>query len=215
MFIILIDFLLQLLPGIVATLELFILTLACAIPLGIVLALGRISRFKVIVRIVGFYIWIMRGTPLMLQLIFFYFGAIHVGINVNRFVAAVLVFVLNYAAYFAEIFRAGIQAVPCEQYEAAVVLGASRWRVAWAVILPQATKKILPPLANEVITLVKDTALAQVIGVLELFAAVKITVVRDFVLYPFAVAAAFYLIFTHVMTKLFARLEKHYGYYKV
>lgn len=208
------EFFLQLIPGVVTTVELFVLTLVIAIPLGVVFALGRISRFKIIARITGFYIWVMRGTPLMLQLIFFYFGAINLGLNVNRFIVTLVVFALNYGAYFAEIFRAGIQAVDKSQYEGADVLGLSSWQTMRYIILPQAIKKVLPPLANEVITLVKDTTLAQVVGVVELFATVKITVVREFVIYPFVVAAIFYLIFTQLITKLFIRLEKYYAYYE-
>jgi len=208
------DFLWQLAPGLIVTLELFFLTLIGSIPLGMMLALGRISRFKTLARIIGFYIWIMRGTPLLLQLIFFYFGAINLGFGFDRLTASVIVFVLNYAAYFAEIFRAGIQAVDRFQYESADVLGLNSYQATRYIILPQAIKKILPPFANEVITLVKDTTLAQVIGVIDMFAAVKIVVVRDFVVYPFAAAATFYLAFTQLITKFFVKLEKYYAYYK-
>ncbi len=208
------EFLLQLVPGLVVTLELFFFTLLGSVPLGMLLALGRISRCKILVKIIGFYIWLMRGTPLLLQLIFFYFGGIHLGFGFDRLTASIVVFVFNYAAYFAEIFRAGIQAVDKSQYESSDVLGLNSYQAMRYIILPQAIKKILPPFANEVITLVKDTTLAQIIGVIDMFAAVKITVVRDFVIYPFAAAAAFYLVFTQFITKLFERLEKYYAYYE-
>ncbi|MBU0744759.1 MAG: amino acid ABC transporter permease [Gammaproteobacteria bacterium] len=207
-------FLLQLVPGLLVTVEIFTFTLLIAIPLGVIFALGKISRFKIVVHIIDLYVWIMRGTPLMLQLIFFYFGAINIGLNLSRFVVVLVVFVLNYAAYFAEIFRAGIQAVDRSQYEGADVLGLSFWQTMRYIILPQAIKKILPPLANEIITLVKDTTLAQVVGVVELFATVKVTVIRDFVIYPFIIAALFYLMFTQIITKLVAVLERYYAHYE-
>lgn len=124
----------QIIPGIVTMLELFALTLLLSMPLGMILALGKISQSKIIVPIIGFYIWIMRGTPLLLQLIFFYFGAIHLGLNLSRFAAAVIIFALNYAAYFAEIFRAGIQAVDKSQREAAAILGFTPWQIMFHII---------------------------------------------------------------------------------
>ena len=208
------SFLLQLVPGLLVTLELFLFTILGSIPLGMILALGRLSRFKNLAKIIGFYIWVMRGTPLLLQLIFFYFGATHLGFGFNRLTASVIVFVLNYAAYFAEIFRAGIQDVDRFQYESADILRLNAYQTIRYVILPQAIKKILPPFASEVITLVKDTTLAQVIGVVDMFAAVKIVVVRDFVIYPFIAASVFYLTFTQLITKLFLKLERYYAYYK-
>ncbi|MDR1057599.1 MAG: amino acid ABC transporter permease [Coxiellaceae bacterium] len=207
-------FFVQLMPGLKVTLGLFILTLLFSIPLGIILAIGRVSSFRMLAPVISFYIWVMRGTPLMLQLIFFYFGAMHLGLNCGRFFASVVVFVLNYAAYFAEIFRAGIQAIDKSQYEGADVLGLNFWQTIYFIVLPQAIKKILPPLSNEVINLIKDTTLAQSIGVVEMFATLKVTVIRDFVIYPFIVAAGFYLVFTQLITKLFARLEKYYAYYE-
>jgi len=207
-------FFLQLIPGILVTLELFILTLLFSIPLGMILAISRVGHFKIIAQIVGFYVWIMRGIPLMLQLIFFYFGAIHLGLTCDRFLAAAVVFVLNYAAYFAEIFRAGIQAIDRSQYEGADVLGLNFWQIIRYIILPQGIKKVLPPLSNEVINLIKDTTLAQAIGVIEMFTTIKIIVARDFIVYPFVAAAIFYLIFTQLITKLFVKMEKYYAYYE-
>lgn len=208
------NFISQLMPGLVVTLKIFFFTLLGSIPLGVVLALGKISRFKIISCVVGFYIWIMRGTPLLLQLIFFYFGMISLGFGMDRLTASTIVFVLNYSAYFAEIFRSGIQSIDRSQYESANILGLNYYQTMRFIILPQAVKRILPPFANEVITLVKDTTLAQVIGVVDIFAAVKIAVIRDFVIYPFVAAAVFYLVFIQIITRFFAKLERYYEYYR-
>src|SRR5574343_339244 len=162
------------------------------------------------------YIWLMRGTPLMLQMLFIYFALPFVpviGIRLPDFPAAILAFVLNYAAYFAEIFRAGSQSVGKGQYEAAQVLGMSRAQTMRRIILPQMVKRILPPLSNETITLVKDTSLIYVLAMNDLLRAARGMVQRDFTTMPFVVAAAFYLIMTLVLTWGFARLEKKYAVY--
>ena len=207
-------FLEQLLPGALAALELFIVTLIFSIPFGILLAMGRLCKFKSIAKTIQIYIWVIRGTPLMLQLLFVYFGLGSSGLNIDRFYAALITFVFNYAAYFAEIFRAGIQSIDRSQYESAAILGLNYWQTMYRIVLPQTIKRILPPIANEVITLIKDTSLAQVIGVLELFSMVKIAAARDFAIYPFFVAAIFYLVMTYIITSIFEYLERRYSYYQ-
>lgn len=197
----------QFLPGIITALTLFSLTLVFAIPLGIITALARLSGHTWMAKTIQIYIWIARGTPLMLQLIFIYFGAGALGIPIDRFLAAVVTFTLNYAAYYAEIFRSGIQSIEISQFEAAQVLGSRYYQTIWQIILPQATKRVVPSISNEVINLIKDTSLAQVIGVMEIFSMVKITAARDFVIYPFLIATIFYLIMTYIFTRFFNYLE--------
>jgi polar amino acid transport system permease protein len=204
----------QILPGVKVALELFSLTLIFSIPLGVIIAMGRLSSLKIIAQVSRIYIYIVRATPLMLQLIFVYFGLGSLGLNIDRFLVAVITFVLNYAAYFAEIFRSGIQSIERSQFESAEVLGLSYWQTMRYIILPQTIKRILPPIGNEVISLIKDTSLAQVIGVVEIFTVVKITATRDFVIYPFLIAAVFYLLMTYIFTRIFMSLEKYYNYYE-
>ena len=214
------DYVLQILPHLIegtgVTLQVFAITLVLSMPLGLVLALLRISRFGVVSGAVNGYIWLMRGTPLMLQMLFIYFALPFVpviGIRLPDFPAAIVAFVLNYAAYFAEIFRAGIQSIGKGQYEAAQVLGLSRAQTMQRIILPQMVKRILPPMSNETITLVKDTSLIYVLAMNDLLRAARGIVQRDFTTMPFAVAAAFYLIMTLVLTLGFQRLEKKYAVY--
>jgi len=205
-----------LLEGTGVTLQVFAITLLLAVPLGLALALLRISRFKVVGGIVNGYIWLMRGTPLMLQMLFIYFALPFVpviGIRLPDFPAAILAFVLNYAAYFAEIFRAGIQSVDRGQYEGARVLGMTYAQTMRRIVLPQMVKRILPPMSNETITLVKDTSLIYVLAMNDLLRAARGIVQRDFTTTPFVVAAAFYLIMTLVLTLAFQRLEKKYRAY--
>ncbi|WP_371323622.1 amino acid ABC transporter permease [Dechloromonas sp. ZY10] len=205
-----------LLDGTGVTLQVFTLTLLLAVPLGLSLALLRLSRWPLARTLVGGYVWLMRGTPLMLQMLFIYFALPFVpviGIRLPDFPAAILAFVLNYAAYFAEIFRAGIQSIGKGQYEAAQVLGMSRAQTMRRIILPQMVKRILPPLSNETITLVKDTSLIYVLAMNDLLRAARGLVQRDFTTMPFVVAAAFYLLMTLVLTWGFARLEKKYAVY--
>ena len=210
------DILPPLLQGTGVTLRVFFITLVLSVPLGLALALMRISRFKLLSGLVNGYIWLMRGTPLMLQMLFIYFALPFVpviGIRLPDFPAAIVAFVLNYAAYFAEIFRAGIQSIGKGQYEAAQVLGLSRAQTMRRIILPQMVKRILPPMSNETITLVKDTSLIYVLAMNDLLRAARGIVQRDFTTMPFAVAAAFYLIMTLVLTLGFQRLEKKYAVY--
>ena len=202
--------------GSLVTLKLFFITLALAVPLGLALALIRISRFTVASQAVNGYIWLMRGTPLMLQMLFVYFALPFVpviGIRLPDFPAAIVAFVLNYAAYFAEIFRAGIQSIDRGQYEGARVLGLTYAQTMRRIVLPQVIKRILPPMSNETITLVKDTSLIYVLAMHDLLRAARGIVQRDFTTMPFAVAAAFYLIMTLVLTLGFQRLEKKYAVY--
>ena len=200
--------------GATVTLKLFAITLLLAVPLGLVLALARVSHFKPLSAFVNCYIWLMRGTPLMLQMLFIYFALPFVpviGVRLPDFPAAVLAFALNYAAYFAEIFRAGILSVDRGQYEAAKVLGMSYPQTMRRVVLPQMVRSILPPMSNETITLVKDTSLIYVLALNDLLRAARGFVQRDFTTTPFIVAAAFYLIMTLVLTWGFQRLEKRYA----
>ena len=200
--------------GATVTLKLFAITLLLAVPLGLVLALARVSHFKPLSAFVNCYIWLMRGTPLMLQMLFIYFALPFVpviGVRLPDFPAAVLAFALNYAAYFAEIFRAGILSVDRGQYEAAKVLGMSYPQTMRRIVLPQMVRSILPPMSNETITLVKDTSLIYVLALNDLLRAARGFVQRDFTTTPFIVAAAFYLIMTLVLTWGFQRLEKRYA----
>ena len=203
-----------LLEGAGTTLKLFFITLILAIPLGLVLALLRMSRFAVVRQAVSGYIWLMRGTPLMLQLLFIYFALPFVpviGIRLPDFPSAVVAFALNFAAYFAEIFRAGIQSVDRGQYEAAKSLGMSYGLTMRRIVLPQMVRHILPPMSNETITLVKDTALIYVLALNDLLRAARNIVQREFTVTPFLVAALFYLIMTLVLTWIFQRLEQRYA----
>ena len=205
-----------LLAGTAVTLQVFLITLVLAVPLGLALALLRISRFRVVSSLVNGYIWLMRGTPLMLQMLFIYFALPFVpviGIRLPDFPSAIVAFVLNYGAYFAEIFRSGIQSIDRGQYEGARVLGLTYPQTMRRIVLPQVVKRILPPLSNETITLVKDTSLIYVLAMNDLLRAARGIVQRDFTTMPFAVAAAFYLIMTLVLTLGFQRLEKKYAVY--
>ena len=202
--------------GSLVTLQLFLITLLLAVPLGLGLALVRISRFTAASQAVNGYIWLMRGTPLLLQLLFIYYALPFVpvvGIRLPDFPAAIVAFALNYAAYFAEIFRAGIQSIDRGQYEGAKVLGFSYGQTMRRIVLPQVVKRILPPMSNETITLVKDTSLIYVLALNDLLRAARGIVQRDFTITPFIVAAGFYLLMTLVLTWLFQRLEKRHAVY--
>lgn len=199
----------------VMTLRIFFVTLVFSLPLGLVVALGRMTKIKVINVPVKIYILIMRGTPLMLQLLFIFYGFKPIfGIQLERVLSAEVAFILNYAAYFAEIFRGGIASVQQGQREAAKVLGFTKSQTFFHIILPQVLKNILPPMSNEFITLVKDTSLAQVIGVVELLQTTSDWVSSAVSMMPFAIAAVFYLIMNAVVTRCFTLLEKHYAYYR-
>lgn len=203
----------QVIVGLKSTLEIFTLTLALSIPLGIIVALGRLSKIKIINKITSFYVLIMRGTPLLLQIVFIFLGLPNLNIVIDRFPAAIIAFTLNYGAYFGEIFRAGISSVDVGQNEAAQVLGLSKTDTFFRIILPQAFKTVLPPVANEIVTLVKDTALVYVIGLDELLRVGKIACNRDSSLLPLLIIGLVYLILIGIFTKLLDKLEKKYQYY--
>lgn len=207
------DTFLLMLDGSEITLEIFVITLILALPLGMLAALGRLSRFKLISRFIEFYIWLMRGTPLMLQLLFVYFALPMVGIKLPDIAAALLAFTLNYAAYFAEIFRAGIQSVPKGQYEAAKTLGMSYPKTMRRIIMPQVFRMVLPPVSNETINLVKDTSLVYILAMNDLLRVARTIVQREFDMTPFLIAAVFYFVMTFVLTWGFKKLEAHYGKY--
>lgn len=212
----LLDILSPLLQGTLVTFQVFLLTMLLAVPLGLGLALLRLSRRAWLGRLVSGYVWLMRGTPLMLQMLFIYFALPFVpviGIRLPDFPAAILAFTLNYAAYFAEIFRAGIQSVDRGQYEASKVLGLSYVQTMRRIVLPQMVKRILPPMSNETITLIKDTSLIYVLAMNDLLRAARGIVQRDFTTSPFVVAAAFYLLMTLVLTWAFQRMEKKVAVY--
>lgn len=207
--------LVQLLQGSVTSLRVFFLTLVLSLVFGLVVAKGKMTKIAPIRWIVDLYIQIMRGTPLILQLIFVYFAPFYVfGATFSRFTAVIVAFVLNYSAYFAEIYRSGLQAMDIGQYEAAKVLGFSRSYTFIHIVMPQVMKNIMPSLANEVITLVKDTALAQTIGVSELFRVAQTASSREFSTVPIFVAGLFYFIMNYVVAKIFAIIEKKLDYYR-
>lgn len=200
--------------GTMDTLRLFFITIVLSIPLGILLAFGRVSSFRGLCKAIAAYVYVLRGTPLMLQLLFVYFGLPFlpvIGVRLDDFPAAILAFVLNYGAYFCEIFRAGIQAIPRGQYEAAKTLGMNYVQTMRRIILPQVFKIILPPISNETITLVKDTSLIYVLAMNDLLRTTRNLVQRDFNIMPFVVAAVFYLIMTLVLTYGFNKMEKHFA----
>lgn len=202
--------------GTAVTLQVFLLTLLLSVPLGLLLALIRVSTWRIANRLANGYIWLMRGTPLMLQMLFIYFALPFVpliGVRLPDFPAAIVAFVLNYAAYFAEIFRAGIQSIERGQYEAAKVLGLGYGQTMRRIVLPQVVKRILPPMSNETITLVKDTSLIYVLAMNDLLRAARGLVQRDFSTLPFVVAGAFYLLMTLLLTWGFHYLEKRHAVY--
>lgn len=201
--------------GLGATLTIFALTLLFSIPLGMVVALLRMSKRRVVSAPVSLYILVMRGTPLMLQMFAVYFAVpMLTGINLDRVFATVLAFVLNYAAYFAEIFRGGIESVSVGQYEASRVLGLTRMQTFFHIVLPQVVKRVLLPVSNEVITLVKDTSLANVIAVGELFRAAKNEASRTATVEPLFVAGLLYLIMNGLVTLAFGFFARRLAYYK-
>lgn len=201
--------------GTIVSIEVFVLTLLFSIPLALPVAFGRMSKNRLVSGTVNLYLLIMRGTPLILQLIFVYFAPYYLfGVSSDRFTAVIVAFVINYAAYFAEIYRGGIASIPQGQYEAAKVLGFTRGQTFFRIVLPQVAKRILPATGNEVITLVKDTALAQTIGVAELFRAAQNASARQFSTMPIFVAGVFYFVMNWAVSAAFARAEKKLDYYR-
>ena len=202
------------LKGSIMNIKIFGLTLLFALPLGFIVAKGRMSKIKIVKALVNIYIQIMRGTPLILQLIFVYFAPYYIfGVSYDRFTAVIISFVINYAAYFAEIYRSGLQAIDKGQYEASKVLGFTKLYTFFHIILPQVFKIILPALAGEVITLVKDTALAQTIGVAELFRAAQNAASREFSTMPIFIAGVFFFVMNYLVSKFFNIVEDKMNYY--
>lgn len=208
----------QLAGGMFVSVQIFVVTLIFSLPLGMVVAFGRMSKNPFIQGLVKVYISVMRGTPLMLQLMVVYFGPYYLfGIKITnsyRLWAALIGFVINYAAYFAEIYRSGIQSIPVGQYEAAKLLGYGKSQTFFKIILPQVIKRILPSVTNEVITLVKDTSLAFTISVLEMFAIAKALASSQTSLIPFAAAGVFYYVFNLVVAVGMDYVEKKLNYYQ-
>ena len=210
-----------LMSGLWTTFEIFILTLIFSLPLGLIFAFGLLSRFKPVKAVMNVFVWVIRGTPLMLQLIIIFYGpglwlhqAIWSGDETGRITATVVAFVINYACYFSEIFRGGIESISKGQYEAGQVLGMTRGQIFRKVIFKQVVKRILPPMSNEVITLVKDTALANVIAIPEIIKRSKDMAATQALTWPLFYTAVFYLIFVGVLTLLFGYAEKKLSYFK-
>ena len=212
---------LSLLEGFLGTLKLFLLTLVFSLPLGLIISFGSMNK-RMIVRLpIRFIIWVVRGTPLMLQLLIIFYGpGIFLGMNVwgsgdgGRFTAALVAFVINYACYFSEIFRGGIQSIPKGQDEAAAVLGLSKSQTFFKIVLLQVVKKIVPPISNEVITLVKDTSLARVIAFYEIIWEGERFIKSAGIIWPLFYTGAFYLVFSGLLTLLFGYIEKKLDYFK-
>ena len=223
------DIIIELTEGFGNTLLLFAVTLVFALPLGLFLAFGSMSKFQPLKWLVKTFIWIIRGTPLMLQILLVSFipqyvfrvptkelaAALNISINSTMFSFVAIAFVINYACYFSEIYRAGIEAIPIGQYEAGQVLGLTKNQIFSKVVLMQVVRRILPPMSNEIITLVKDTSLAQVLGVIDLLNAAKHAVNHYVILTPFIYATVFYLVFNGILTLLLGCVEKKLSYYKV
>ena len=206
----------QLLGGFKYTLLIFFITLVAAIPLGVPIALGSMSRFKPLRWISRAFVWVIRGTPLMLQImVVFYVPGLVFGTPFrSRIIAVIIAFIINYAAYFSEIYRGGIESIPVGQYEAGQVLGLTKTQTFFKVVLFQVVKRIMAPMSNEVITLVKDTSLANVIAVGELIMSAQNIVKVYTIIWPLFYTAIFYLIFCGVLTLLFNALEKKLNYYR-
>ncbi|MFR7992195.1 MAG: amino acid ABC transporter permease [Lachnospiraceae bacterium] len=207
----------QVSQGVATTLSLFILTLLFAMPLGLLVSFGRMSKNVIVRNVTKFYISVMRGTPLMLQLLVVYFGPyLLFGITISpsyRFPAAVISFSINYAAYFAEIYRSGIESMPAGQYEAANVLGYGKGQTFFKIIFPQVVKRILPSVTNEIITLVKDTSLAFAIAVLEVFTIAKQIASAQTSMVPYVAAGIFYYLFNYLVAFIMERVERKLNYY--
>ena len=223
----------QLLEGFAVTFELFALTLIFSLPLGLIISFGSMSKFKAVSLPVKLIVWVIRGTPLMLQLMVIYYGpglvvnwASAVGAsnfmvdfmtwlnNMDPIVAALIAFVINYACYFSEIYRGGIQSIPRGQYEACQVLGMTKTQAFFKVVLLQVVKRIVPPMSNEIITLVKDTSLARIITVYEIIFMAQKFIKNDGIFWPLLYSGAFYLLFCGVLTLLFRYIEKKLDYFK-
>ena len=210
----------QLLGGLAYTLAIFGITLVTAIPLGLVVAFGSMSGFRPLRTLTKGFVWVIRGTPLMLQIIVFAYGpGLWLGIPIRtieqQIMMVCIAFTINYACYFSEIFRGGIESISAGQYEAGYVLGMTKRQIFFRVVLLQVTKRILPPVSNEIITLVKDTALASVVVHVDLFTVAKQIVNKEVILWPLFYAGLFYLVFHGLVTVLLGKLEKRLDYFKV
>lgn len=208
--------------GFSKSLEIFALTLLGALPLGLIISFGSMSRFVPLKIFTRGLVWVVRGTPLMLQLIIFFYGpGLLFGTNIwgigsqGRFVAVIVAFILNYACYFSEIYRGGIEGIPRGQYEAGQVLGMNSGQIFFRIVLPQVIKRIVPPMSNEIITLVKDTSLARIIGVYEIIYFGEKFIKSNGIIWPLFFTGVFYLLFSGVLTLLFGYIEKKLSYYKV
>ena len=207
---------LDLLNGFLSTLQLFGLTLLFSLPLGLIICFGSMSKFKPLRWLVRTFVWIIRGTPLLLQLIIVYYGP---GLIFNmgllpRFSAALLAFVINYSCYFSEIYRGGIESISKGQYEAGQVLGMTKTQIFFKIVLLQVIKRIVPPMSNEIITLVKDTSLARIIAVYEIIWSAQVYIKTDGLIWPLFYTGAFYLIFSGLLTILFNFIEKKLSYFR-
>lgn len=206
------DITIFILKGSIISFKLFIVTILISIPLGILIAMGKNSKIKPLKVILSAYTWIFRGTPLMLQLFFAYFGLPVIGIRLEPLTAAYLTFIINYGAYLAEIFRGGIESIDKGQFEAAKVLGFSYTETMFKIIIPQALRNVIPPVCNESINLIKDSALVAAIGIGDMLRAAKEIVTRDFTITPFFIAAGLYLLITAFLVIFFRSLEKKFVY---
>ena len=207
---------LQLLAGFGESLKIFLLTLLFALPLGLVICFGSMSKFSPLRKLTRCFVWIIRGTPLMLQLIIIFFGpGLMFGMSaLSRFTATIVAFSINYAAYFGEIYRSGIESMPVGQYEAAEILGYRPAQTFVHIILPQVIKRVLPALTNELVTLVKDTSLAFSLAYMEMFTIAKQIAAKETTFIPFVVAGIFYFIFNFVVAAGMEWVEKRFGYYR-
>ena len=206
---------LQLLEGFTETLKVFIFTLVFSLPLGLIVSFGSMSKFTPLKALVKCFVWVIRGTPLMLQLIIIFYGP---GLLFDlpampRFTATIIAFSINYACYFSEIYRGGIESISKGQYEAGQVLGMTKGQIFFRIVLPQVVKRIMAPMSNEVITLVKDTSLARIISVYEIIWAGE-SFIKKGLLWPLFYTGAFYLLFNGILTVLFGRIEKKLNYYR-
>ena len=206
---------LELLSGFLETLKIFFLTLIFSIPLGLVVCFGSMSRWTPLRRLTRGFVWVIRGTPLMLQLIIIFFGpGLMFGMSaLSRFTATIVAFSINYACYFSEIYRGGIESIPRGQYEAGQVLGMTKSQIFFKVVLLQVVKRILAPMSNEIITLVKDTSLARIISVYEIIWAGE-SFIKKGLIWPLFYTGAFYLVFNGLLTVLFAKLEEKLNYFR-
>ena len=208
----------KVLSGAGATFLIFFSTLLFSLPLGLLISFARLSKNKVVSNITGFIISVLRGTPLMLQLIVWFFGPYYIfGIRLNaewRIISIILGFSINYAAYFAEIFRAGLQSIPISQYEAASVLGYSNSQTFIKIIFPQMVKRVIPPVTNEIITLIKDTSLAFVVAYAEMFTIAKQVAAAETTIVPLFIAGLFYYVFNYLVAFIMEKVERSFDYYR-